>query len=329
MAKRKTTNDNHDRITVADCWKKARRFSRADRPLRIGPPYEDREYPLSEWFHHVKDSFWWSVSLWEGVGQDLARESLVQAVQLALAISEAKMVFAHDGYQKRSHEIQFYHKQWPLPDREVSCFRRPAVSAMEGASWFARWTFDRVCLGPSAIDFLEDQECEVWPESDPRVPLWHKGLVGIRDEELSGFTSVSQLRTERERVVCQMKSEYLRYQANANESGSDASADSGQERVYSQDYRSVNWYGEHYGFTAAQAETVKLLAEAFEAGIPDVDAALLVGEDAFTQEGLTNRGRKPSFAKRVRDVFRNNPAWGKIICPGDSKGTYRLVKPGS
>jgi hypothetical protein len=92
-------------------------------------------------------------------------------------------------------------------------------------------------------------------------------------------------------------------------------------------YRSVDWYGVPYSFTDTQAAMVEILAEAYKAGTPDVDAELLVGQDAFTQERIKAKKGKPSAAKRVRDVFRNHPAWGTMITPGGTRGTYQLSKP--
>jgi len=92
-------------------------------------------------------------------------------------------------------------------------------------------------------------------------------------------------------------------------------------------YRSVSWYGEIYTFTATQAAIVGILAEAYEAKTPDVDAEMLVGEGAFSQEAIKTKRGKASAAHRVRDLFRNNPAWGTMIVPGGTRGTYQLKDP--
>ena len=101
----------------------------------------------------------------------------------------------------------------------------------------------------------------------------------------------------------------------------------GKPYILSPDRRSGTWYKIPCAFTSTQAEIVSILLDAYESGAPDVDAELLIGKDAFTQEKLKAKGKKPSAAKRVRDVFRNNPALGTIIVPGHTRGTYRLKRP--
>lgn len=98
--------------------------------------------------------------------------------------------------------------------------------------------------------------------------------------------------------------------------GATAAPDSKPEVAHSPDFRSVLWHGTEYPFSPQQAEIVKVLWEAYECRTPDVDAALLLSGD-FTG----------SAAKRVRDIFRNSTAWGTMIVPGGSKGTYRLTAP--
>lgn len=96
---------------------------------------------------------------------------------------------------------------------------------------------------------------------------------------------------------------------------------------FGHDTRSGTWYGIECSFTPTQAPIVRLLLEAYEAGTPEVDAELLIGPGAFTQAIRKVRDKKPSAAKRVRDLFRRNPAWGKVIVPGTTRGTYHLKKP--
>ena len=112
-----------------------------------------------------------------------------------------------------------------------------------------------------------------------------------------------------------------------------ATAEVDQPKLYSfgQGYRSVNWYGDMYSFTSTQAAVVEILAQAYEAGTPDVDAELLVGSDAFTQEAIKGKQKRASAAKRVRDIFRSkgkmHDAWDIMLAPGGTRGTYCLKKP--
>jgi hypothetical protein len=108
--------------------------------------------------------------------------------------------------------------------------------------------------------------------------------------------------------------------------GEDAGVGDQQDYVFGPDFRSGNWYGIECAFTPTQAEMVSILVDAYESGAPDVDAEILIGKGAFTQERLRAKGKKQSAAKRVRDVFRYNPAWGTVIVPGGTRGTYRLKK---
>ena len=80
---------------------------------------------------------------------------------------------------------------------------------------------------------------------------------------------------------------------------------------HSADFRSVRWYGSEYSFTTKQACCVEHLWNAWEKGTPELSQAFL----------LESAG---SDGQRLSDIFRRSPAWGKMIVPGKSKGTYRL-----
>lgn len=84
---------------------------------------------------------------------------------------------------------------------------------------------------------------------------------------------------------------------------------------HSKDFRSVNWFGSSYTFTAAQAAAVKLLWEAWEEGVPEL-----------SQETLLEASG--SEANKLADVFRDHPAWNSLIVAGSSRGAYRLAEPG-
>ncbi len=92
-------------------------------------------------------------------------------------------------------------------------------------------------------------------------------------------------------------------------------------------YRSVDWYGQPYSFGPTEAPIVEILAVAYEAGTPDVDAGALLG---LSNDERKAKGKKESHAHRVRDIFRKNPAWRTMIQPGKGrgkKGTYHLQPP--
>lgn len=80
---------------------------------------------------------------------------------------------------------------------------------------------------------------------------------------------------------------------------------------HSIDFRSLSVNGQVYSFTPTQAAIVRLLVEAHENGTPDVSGDTLLEHCNST-------------SSQIKDVFRNNDAWGTLIVPGVSKGTYRL-----
>jgi len=87
---------------------------------------------------------------------------------------------------------------------------------------------------------------------------------------------------------------------------------SGAQTGHSPDFRSIRWLGREWPFTEMQARVVKTLWEAWEDGSPDVGTTVLI---AAAQSEST----------RVRDLFHGNAAWGTVIVPGGSRGTFRLV----
>ena len=83
---------------------------------------------------------------------------------------------------------------------------------------------------------------------------------------------------------------------------------------HSPDFRSVYWFGQEYSFTANQAACVRLLWEAWENGTPELSAAALCESVELAND-------------RLDLVFRKHPAWGEMIRPGHTKGSYRLSPP--
>jgi len=88
--------------------------------------------------------------------------------------------------------------------------------------------------------------------------------------------------------------------------------------VHSTDFRSVKWFGKKYTFSENQAQVVRLLWENWENGAAEVG-----------QETLLNEIDHEYPPDRLRNVFRDHPAWGKLIVQGPARGTYRLIEPGS
>lgn len=85
---------------------------------------------------------------------------------------------------------------------------------------------------------------------------------------------------------------------------------------YGVDCRCVNWYGTVYNFAPIPAACVRILIEHCKHGVPDV------GEKTI----LTNEWVETSQT-RLASVFDNgkHPAWGTMITPGATKGTFRIA----
>jgi hypothetical protein len=85
---------------------------------------------------------------------------------------------------------------------------------------------------------------------------------------------------------------------------------------HSLDFRSARVGGVSYSFTPNQATIVKALWEAWERGAPDV------GQETLLELADSDNNR-------LRDLFRANnrlhPAWGTLIVPGASRGTFCLA----
>jgi hypothetical protein len=88
-----------------------------------------------------------------------------------------------------------------------------------------------------------------------------------------------------------------------------------QAEQHSPDFRSVHWRGTDYTFATVQAECVKVMWEAWEAGTPAMAQATI----------LT---RADSDSERLSDVFSKgkHPAWGTMIVKS-GKGMFGLAKP--
>ena len=83
---------------------------------------------------------------------------------------------------------------------------------------------------------------------------------------------------------------------------------------HSVDFRSIIWDGKPYEFTGPQAAAVKILWEHWERGTQAVGGGTICRAIESAQI-------------RLDLVFRSNRAWGTVIVPGDTKGTYRLNAP--
>ena len=78
----------------------------------------------------------------------------------------------------------------------------------------------------------------------------------------------------------------------------------------------VQWHGKEYFFTAIQSDAVEILWEAWERGTAEVGGNYIL-------ETID------SDSKQLKDVFKGHEAWGAMIQPGRTKGSFRLAEGGS
>jgi hypothetical protein len=80
------------------------------------------------------------------------------------------------------------------------------------------------------------------------------------------------------------------------------------------EFRSVLWHGQVYGFTPAQAKVVATLWAARQNGRPDVP-----DEQLIRASGSENG--------KLDELFDGSPAWGTFITDGNARGTHRIAPP--
>jgi hypothetical protein len=85
---------------------------------------------------------------------------------------------------------------------------------------------------------------------------------------------------------------------------------------HSPDFRSLNWFGTSYSFTANQAPVIQTLFESWKTGAPEVGS-----------ETLLSAVDDQAPPERLATLFRAHNAWGTLIVDGESKGTKRLAEP--
>lgn len=86
--------------------------------------------------------------------------------------------------------------------------------------------------------------------------------------------------------------------------------------THSDDFRSINWFGKVYYFTANRASVIRVLWQNWKRGTPEVGSETLL--DAVDPQAPPNS---------LRNLFRNDPALDVLIVPGSTKGSYRLAEP--
>jgi len=180
----------------------------------------------------------------------------------------------------------------------------PAAPAFQSAMIDLRNTL------PSRADLDGWTEATGQPEPRNLADLERLGgLAGLTPRDIGELTPAEAVRYIRGALERQ-RGGLAAHGAPAH--GGGGGQDAGDLR-HGPDFRSVVWGDEQYSFTGYQAAAVKLLWKARDNGTPDV------GEQCIL-EGVDSCG------SRLRDIFSKNPAWGTLIVPGRTKGTFRLAE---
>lgn len=157
------------------------------------------------------------------------------------------------------------------------------------------------------------------------ISQWSEGASGFFNRPLHWGPSDLRIRHVTDFLIAVIRTQVeIGTIVSTMDETTDALNDSQKPYRFGPQYRSVRWYEETYSFSDAQAKVVEILADAYEMQTPDVDATFLL------QDKDTNS--TASAARRLKELFRDGPgkrAWGTMIVPGESRGTYRLKEPES
>lgn len=105
-----------------------------------------------------------------------------------------------------------------------------------------------------------------------------------------------------------------RLERSSDPGGESPQIKDGERAAHSPDFRSVNWFGTLYTFSATQAACVRVLWEAWEQKTPEL------GQEYILEQA-------ESASPRLSALFGDNKAWGTMIISGTSKGSFRLQEP--
>jgi hypothetical protein len=189
----------------------------------------------------------------------------------------------------------------------------PLTLGLEQLGWGERWVNAHVIRLENAASFATH-----WERPNDR-----KGDKNIEEASLGEFlsdlmnVSTNQSKTQdacpQKRLDALLENLAVALLAVMKMGGQDGgSLGKRTNAAHSRDFRSVEWFGTKYTFTAKQAGCVARLWEAWKSGMPDISQAAI-------QTDLD--------VSALRGLFRKHPAWGKMIVPGEKKGTFRLQEP--
>jgi hypothetical protein len=115
----------------------------------------------------------------------------------------------------------------------------------------------------------------------------------------------------------------VKNEPNASQSG--VSGPSGLPPArHSEDFRSVHWYGMDFTFTALQAASVRILWEAWDRGVPDLAQGTILARARGDDDMVQDERLSVLFSQRRKGIRQKHPAWGTMIVPGSTRGSFRL-----
>ena len=134
------------------------------------------------------------------------------------------------------------------------------------------------------------------PQNNLLIPELHQLIDGLKDSIRDAEARIAD--NEKILVACSVNSDIVSAQA---------------EGVFSHgpDFRSVFYKGMSYSFTTAQASCVQILYKLYQNNTPEVS-----GDYILTKIGYCSQ--------KLSDLFKKSPAWGQLVIPGNTRGTYRL-----
>jgi hypothetical protein len=173
----------------------------------------------------------------------------------------------------------------------------------------------------------ELKDGRLWPNLEhDKANVWRDGLyvmAGKLKVKCPDLTDIPQPTGEPDLDITMLKQWLINAKKNLIPSSGEKAGEISPETAiaenlktakHSVDFRSVFWFGDEYSFTGNQAAAVKILWENWKNGTPDVSGEYIATEIS-------------SDSKRARDIFKEHPALGSMICQGQTKGTYRLTEP--
>ena len=207
----------------------------------------------------------------------------------------------------------------------------PAAGVSEGG-WQFIWTFTVIAKlrrdWPESFasvlnpwDLPCDEQGRILDDNGrPLLWIWRMDGTGI----LSGEYALQNGRTytrdgffHASEVACRLLAKILDETTLPVSDGADEAT--GNKPTHNADFTEVKWFGKRYAFTKGiQSRAIEMLWVEFEKG-----------GFSIHEKTIGEKTESSSERFRLRDVFRNHPAWGTMIQTAETKGCHRIAKPES